>query len=108
MESIANAILGIVCIIIGIGQRKGNLSLLHSYHRNNVAEEDKIPFGKLAGAGIIVVGATLIVSSAMQYAADLLKLALLATASSIVLAVGLVIGILICLYAIKKYNHRIF
>ena len=36
MESIVTAIIGIVCIIIGISHRKGNISLLHSYHRNRV------------------------------------------------------------------------
>ena len=108
MENILTAVFGIVFVIIGICHRKGNISLLHSYHLKNVKEEDKLPLVKLVGTGDIVIGATLIISSAMGYVAELLNIDLLATASSAVLAVGLVGGCIISLYAIKKYNHSIF
>ena len=38
--------LGIVCIVIGIFNARGDISTLHSYHRKRVSEEDRIPFGK--------------------------------------------------------------
>ena len=41
--------LGIVCILIGLSNRKGNIETLHSYHRSRVSEEDRIPFGKEVG-----------------------------------------------------------
>ena len=36
MEHLVTAIIGIICIVIGIMNRKGNVSMLHSYHRNRV------------------------------------------------------------------------
>ena len=40
MENFAAIAIGIVCILLGISHRKGNLSALHSYHRKRVKEED--------------------------------------------------------------------
>ena len=40
-------LVGLLCIGLGISHRKGKISSLHSYHRNRVSEEDRIPFGKM-------------------------------------------------------------
>lgn len=45
-EFIIQIIIGLIIIIIGILNMKGNISLLHSYHRKRVKKEDIIPFGK--------------------------------------------------------------
>ena len=52
---------GVICIILGISNRKGNISSLHSYHRHRVSEEDRIPFGKKVGLGTLVIGCAIIV-----------------------------------------------
>ena len=57
---IFSIIIGIVFLVIGILNLLGNVNLLHSYHRDNVKEEDKKPFGKLVGIGMIIVGLSLI------------------------------------------------
>ena len=49
-------IVGIICIILGISNMRGNISSLHSYHRHRVSEEDRIPFGKQVGLGTIIIG----------------------------------------------------
>ena len=41
---IVSALVGIVCIVLGVSNMKGNISSLHSYHRNRVSEEDRILF----------------------------------------------------------------
>lgn len=46
---IVTFIIGVVCIILGISNMRGNISSLHSYHRHRVSEEDRIPFGKKGG-----------------------------------------------------------
>ena len=46
---IVTALVGVVCIVLGISNMKGNISSLHSYHRNRVSEEDRIPFCKNSG-----------------------------------------------------------
>ena len=99
MENILAVIVGIVCIVIGISNRKGNLSMLHSYHKNNVSEEDRIPFGKLVGLGMIIVGAALAVYGG-------LSLVSAAAIGNAVLIVGLVVGLGLAFYAMKKYNKR--
>ena len=99
MENILAVIVGIVCIVIGISNRKGNLSMLHSYHKNNVSEEDRIPFGKLVGLGMIIVGVALAVYGG-------LSLVSAAAIGNAVLIVGLVVGLGLAFYAMKKYNKR--
>lgn len=108
MEDIVLLIIGVVCILIGISNRKGNLSLLHSYHRKRVSEEDRLPFGKLVGLGMIVIGAALILAGALTYIAGSLQADAWAVVSEVVLIAGLVIGLGISFYAMKKYNGGIF
>ena len=66
-------LVGVACIVIGILNSKGNISMLHSYHRNNVSEENKLPFGKLVGCGMIIVGVALIAYGALFIPAELEK-----------------------------------
>ena len=68
MEFIISAIIGIVCVIIGILNIRGNVSMLHSYHTKRVKEEDKVPFGRLVGAGTITIGVGLVIFSIFNYA----------------------------------------
>ena len=49
-------IVGVVCIILGISNMRGNISSLHEYHRHRVCEADRIPFGKQVGLGTIIIG----------------------------------------------------
>ena len=54
--NIVTFLVGVVCIVLGISNMRGNISSLHSYHRSRVSEEDRIPFGKQVGLGTIIVG----------------------------------------------------
>ena len=108
MENIVSVIIGIVCIVIGISNRKGNISMLHSYHRKRVSDEDKIPFGKLVGLGMIIIGIALIITGALTYLSVSLQENIYATVGQAVLIAGLVIGLGINFYAMKKYNKGIF
>ena len=48
-------VLGILLIILGVNNLKGNINSIHLYHRKRVTEEDKAAFGKLVGIGTIVL-----------------------------------------------------
>ena len=100
-EFIIQIIIGLVLIIIGIFNMKGNISLLHSYHRKRVKKEDVIPFGKKVGIGNIIIGSTLILDA-------LFTILNHTNMNNIILIVGLVIGCVLILYAIFKYNKGIF
>lgn len=105
---IVTIIIGLVCIGIGILNTKGNVSMLHSYHTNNIKEEDKKTFGKLVGTGMIIVGATLMVYGALMISAEISEDKVYGDIANIVVGVGLLVGLVITLYAIKKYNKKIF
>ena len=107
-ESIFTAIIGLVIIILGISNRKGNISTLHAYHRNRVSEEDRIPFGKMVGTGTIIIGAGMIAMAALSAVATALQNPLFTTVGYGALIVGLVIGIVIAFAAMIKYNKGIF
>ena len=108
MEHLVTAIIGIICIVIGIINRKGNVSMLHSYHRNRVSEEDKLPFGKMVGLGMIILGIALILSAGLTYLSVLQKNGIYETIAYIVIGVGFVVGIGNSFYAMIKYNKGIF
>lgn len=108
MESIITAIIGVVCIILGVINSTGNISSLHFYHRNRVKEQDRLPFGKLVGLGTIIIGIALILMGALNFVAKLLQNDLFTIIGSVILVIGLVIGLAISFYAMKKYNGGIF
>ena len=58
-EFIIQIRIGLIIIIRGILNMKGNISLLHYYHRKRVKKEDIIPFGKKVGIGNIIIGITM-------------------------------------------------
>ena len=98
---IIQIIIGLVLTIIGIFNMKGNISLLHSYHRKRVEKEDVIPFGKKVGIGSIIIGITIIL-------AGLFTILNYTNIGSIILVIGLVIGCILIFYAMFKYNKGIF
>lgn len=109
MESyIFTIIFGIICIIIGFLNTKGNISLLHSYHRKRVKEEDRIPFGKKVGIGTIIIGVSLIIFGTLMYIAELLNNNIYTYVGNTILIIGFIIGIGFNFYAMFKYNKGIF
>ena len=101
-------IIGIVIIILGIINYKGNISTLHSYHRNRVAPEDVLPFGRLVGIGTIIIGISIIIMGALTLCSLILEKDIYTIIGTAVLIVGLVVGISITFYAMIKYNKGIF
>ncbi len=108
MESIITIILGVVFIIIGILHTKGNVSLIHSYHRKRVKPEDILPFGKLVGLGTIIIGVSMIIMGVLSYLALALQNELCQTIGYILLIVGFIVGLGINFFAMFKYNKGIF
>lgn len=105
---IISFIIGVVCIIIGILNTRGNISTLHSYHTHRVTEEDRIPFGKKVGLGTIIIGCSVITHSILATITLYLKFEIFIIIGNICLGLGLVLGAVIALCAIKKYNKGIF
>ncbi len=108
MESIVTLIVGIVLIVLGIINTKGNISTLHSYHRQRVKEEDRLPFGKKVGLGIIICGVGLILMAILSFLASILSMGVLLIIGYIALGLSLIVGITINIVAIIKYNGGLF
>ena len=99
-EFIVQAILGLVIVVIGILNIKGNITMLHSYHRKRVKEEDIIPFGRIIGLGSIIVGCTIVAAGISELFFNNL--------TNAILIVGFISGFIIIFYALLKYNKGIF
>lgn len=99
-ETVMQTIAGLIVIIVGILNMKGNVSMLHSYHRKRVKEEDIRPFGQKIGIGAIIIGCTIIAAGV----ADLY----FENITNIILIAGFIPGFIFIIYAMLKYNKGVF
>ena len=105
---IVTLLVGVVCVVLGISNRRGNIESLHSYHRNRVSKEDRIPFGKRVGLGMIIIGCGIILQSILTAVAIYTDNQVFATVAIVIMMVSLTIGLHIAFTAMKKYNQGIF
>jgi hypothetical protein len=101
-------ILGVFIIILGLSNMKGNISSVHRYHRSRVSEADRLPFGRMIGAGTIICGVSLMVSGCLSLLAEKMNAEAFTMAGSVILITGLAAGLLLSFYAMIKYNKGIF
>ena len=106
--NIVTFLVGVVCIILGISNMRGNISSLHSYHRSRVSEEDRIPFGKQVGLGTIIVGIGIIVFSVLSSVTLYTENDIFILVGTAVLIIGIILGLVISFRAMIKYNKGIF
>lgn len=101
-------LVGALLIVIGIVNMTGNISLLHSYHRARVTEENRKPFGKMVGLGNLLVGVGVIIFGGMMLLAEKMQNEIFIIIGMIVMFAFFVIGLAISFKAMKKYNGGIF
>ena len=106
--NIVTFLVGVVCIVLGISNMRGNISSLHSYHRSRVSEEDRIPFGKQVGLGTIIVGICIIVFSVLSSVTLYTENDIFILVGTAVLIIGIILGLVISFRAMIKYNKGIF
>ena len=106
--NIVTFLVGVVCIVLGISNMRGNISTLHSYHRHRVSEEDRIPFGKQVGLGTIIVGIGIIVFSLLSSVTLYTENDIFTLVGTAFLIIGIILGLVISFRAMIKYNKGIF
>ena len=106
--NIVTFLVGVICIVLGISNMRGNISSLHSYHRSRVSEEDRIPFGKQVGLGTIIVGIGIIVFSVLSSVTLYTENDIFILVGTAVLIIGIILGLVISFRAMIKYNKGIF
>ena len=107
-EYILPMIVGLLIVVMGMVNVKGNISTLHWYHRKRVSEADRLPFGRLVGTGTILIGAALVLFGVLSYAADSLQNPIYETVGTGIMIVSFVVGLGLSFYAMMKYNKGIF
>ena len=100
--------LGLIIVLLGISNRKGNINSLHSYHRHRVAEEDKEAFGKIVGLGHIVAGIACVVYGIATFVFEKTQISPVDTVGLVILIGGCAVGLGISFYGMIKYNKGIF
>ena len=105
---IVTFLVGVLCVALGISNMRGNISSLHSYHRNRVSEEDKLPFGKQVGLGIVIVGIGIIIFSILSVVTLYTENNLFTLVGTAILIIGIIVGLVISFKAMIKYNKGIF
>ena len=108
MEFIVPFIIGVVLIVLGISNMRGNISSLHSYHRHRVSEEDRIPFGKQVGLGTVIIGVGIIIFSILSAITLYTENNIFVLIGIAVLIVGIIVGLVLSFKAMIKYNKGIF
>ena len=99
---------GVVCIVLGISNMKGNISSIHSYHRHRVSEEDKIPFGRKVGLGTIIMGVGIILFSALSTLSFYTDNNIFVLIGTGVMIASFAAGLALSFYGMIKYNKGIF
>ena len=108
VEYLVTAVLGIVISVLGCINMTGNISSLHSYHRNRVTEENRKPFGRLVGLGTLIIGLSMILFSALLYLYDTTGSSVFTVIGTVELIAGIAVGLGLSFYAMIKYNGGIF
>lgn len=90
-------------ILIGLGLiiwKKQKIQLFHEYHYDKVSENDKQIFCKLSGIGVFIIGLGICFSGiSVLFTESLL--------SFVPMTIGLLIGLLLIIRTIVKYNRSI-
>ena len=101
-------LVGVVCIVLGISNMRGNISTLHFYHRHRVSEENRIPFGKQVGLGTMILGISIIIFSILSTLTLYTENNIFTLIGAVVLIVGIIVGLIMSFKAMIKYNKGIF
>ena len=100
-ENISMIAIGILIILLGVFNLKGNIASIHWYNRRKVTKENQIPYCRLHGFGSVIMGTSMIISAIVQTLGNI-------ELGGLITLAGVIIGFTLMLYAQFKYNKGIF
>ena len=100
-ESLVQLGLGIICVMLGIFNMCGNIGTIHWYNRRKVTKENQKAYCMFVGLGTLIVGVAIIAGAVIQALGYL-------AASGLAIGIGVLIGLVLILYAQFKYNRGLF
>ena len=100
-ESLVQLGLGIICVMLGIFNMCGNIGTIHWYNRRKVTKENQKAYCMFVGLGTLIVGVAIIAGAVIQALGYL-------AASGLAIGIGMLIGLVLILYAQFKYNRGLF
>ena len=106
--SVVTFIVGVICIIIGISNMRGNISSIHSYHRSRVSEENRLPFGRGVGLGTIIIGIGILIFGILSLLTFIKENNVYISIGTVIMIVGIIVGLIISFATMIKYNKGIF
>ena len=92
--------IGVILTLLGVFNLRGNIGSIHWYNRRKVKKEDQLPYCRFMGAGTLIIGVSLIAAGFVQALAN-------DEAAAWVIAGGVMVGLVLMLYAQFKYNRGI-
>lgn len=108
VASVVTLLVGVICIVLGVSNMRGNISSLHSYHRHRVSEQDRIPFGKQVGLGTVIVGVGIVVFGVLSAITLYTENDMFISIGTAAMIVGIIVGLVLSFGAMIKYNKGIF
>ena len=91
---------GAALVVMGVLLwKKRMVSLLHDYHYKNVSEEDMPAYTRQMGAGLVIIGAGIIITGLCDIAGSRFWW--------VSLTAGIAIGLAVILRAQKRYNGSV-
>ena len=105
---IMNLGIGILISVLGIVNMTGNISTIHSYHRERVTEENRKPFGRLVGLGTLIIGISVMIFGGLLFATEKTGNVIYAVIGTVELIIFIAVGMALSFYAMIKYNKGIF
>ena len=93
--------IGAVLVVLGVFNMMGNIASIHWYNRRKVSREHQKPYCMTVGLGTLIIGAGLI-------SAGLLQALWSKTAGDAATIIGIMVGLVLILYAQFKYNRGLF
>lgn len=100
-ERIAMIALGVLMILLGVLNVRGDLSSIHWYNRRKVAAKDRPAYGRCMGAGSTAIGGSLLFTGILQLAHP-------AEVWYWITLLGVILGLGMMLYGQIRYNRGIF